>query len=235
MEVVGRWLGRDLCCGRRVFAPAPLPHSARRCASLRVNEQTSRRRQRQGVDVSLLAYDPGRLQLLRSAIEAALDDLGDLRSDDEAAADAMMAVRNARLTLTERCLPRVVDILNTDPMSTCQSARVDGADVRDARLFAMPNRPGWQVGVDPLVDRTSARNADGQQHRRDEIVCSLTDVGCRSVARAAKPKISSVTRPLTCDDAGLPFLCRVLGFDSHDPLVRTVQMAALVGLGDASL
>jgi hypothetical protein len=104
--------------------------------------------------VGLLAYDPANLDALRLALGGALDDLGGISCDDTEATAAMSAVRSARRTLNEFCLPRVQDILNSDAMTSYHRAKVDGNDIRNALVFTMAASCGWTVSTDPFNDKT---------------------------------------------------------------------------------
>jgi hypothetical protein len=80
--------------------------------------------------MALLAFDPARLDSLRIAMGAALDELRGLRSDDPATAAAMQAVRSARRSLGDLWLPRVSNVLSSKAMTS------------DGGLF-------WQITRDP--------------------------------------------------------------------------------------
>jgi hypothetical protein len=110
--------------------------------------------------VGLLAYDPVSLDALRGSLGAAFDDLRGIRCDDTEAATAMAAVRNARRTLNEFCLPRVQDILNSDAMTSYHKANVDGNDIRNALVFTMANSYGWTVSTDPFNDESMTVTAE---------------------------------------------------------------------------
>ena len=70
-----------------------------------------------GVLMTVLAFDRNRLEALRSALAAALQDLHQIRSDDIQADDAMRCVRSASRTLGDTCMPRVHDILTSTAMT----------------------------------------------------------------------------------------------------------------------
>lgn len=80
--------------------------------------------------MALLAFDPARLDSLRLALAAALDDLRRVRSDDATTVATMQAVRSATRSLGDFWLPRVSDVLNSKAMTG------DGG-------------PFWQITRDP--------------------------------------------------------------------------------------
>lgn len=100
--------------------------------------------------MGLLAFDRARLDALRVALGAALDDLQGIRSDDAAAADVMRALGAARRTLSDVWLPRVLDVLNSTSMTSCTRSAIGTADVSQASLYAATHNRGWEVMNDPL-------------------------------------------------------------------------------------
>ena len=102
--------------------------------------------------MGLLAFDRARVEALRIAIGAALDDLHRIRSEDVAACEAMTAIRMACRTLGDVYLPRVQDILRSEAMTSYRPARADGNDARHALVYSMSQGYGWEVAGDPLDD-----------------------------------------------------------------------------------
>jgi hypothetical protein len=100
--------------------------------------------------VGLLAFDRSRLDALRAALGAALDDLNRIRSDDAAAADVMRALAAARRTLSDVWLPRVHDVLDSTSMTSCTRSASSVADTSQARLYSATHYGGWEVMNDPL-------------------------------------------------------------------------------------
>jgi hypothetical protein len=101
--------------------------------------------------MGLMAYDPIRLAALGAAAQAALDDLQSLRCRDPEAAQTMLIIGLACRTITELCLPRIHDILNSDAMTGYHSASVEGGPC-DPLVLARSKSPGWRVSRDPLGD-----------------------------------------------------------------------------------
>jgi hypothetical protein len=100
--------------------------------------------------VGLLAFDRARLDALRIALGAAVDDLQRVRSDDAAAADVMTMLRAARRTLNDVWLPRVHDVLNSTSMTSCRRSAIGAADVSQASLYAATHYRRWEIMNDPL-------------------------------------------------------------------------------------
>lgn len=93
---------------------------------------------------ALLAFDPARLDTLRIALAATLDDLRRLRSDDAATIETMRTIRSASRALADVWLPRVNDVLQSRAMSSSPQTKVNDYDVRGS----IPGDPGgdplWQ-------------------------------------------------------------------------------------------
>jgi hypothetical protein len=100
--------------------------------------------------VGLLAFDRTRVDVLRVALGAALDDLRGVRSDDAAAADVMKVLSAARRTLSDVWLPRVHDVLNSTSMTSCRRSALGAADISQASLYASTHDRGWEIMNDPL-------------------------------------------------------------------------------------
>ncbi len=100
--------------------------------------------------MTLLAYDPVRLDSLRLAMRAALDDLRCAGSDDAATAAAMQVLRSGARSLSDYWLPRVSNVLNSNAMSgdggpfwqiTRDPGGPDGRSLRASRMYG-PDLPG---------------------------------------------------------------------------------------------
>ncbi len=98
--------------------------------------------------MGLLAFDRTRLDSLRLAMGAALDDLHAVRSDDAAAADVMRYIRSARSTLGDLYLPRVRDVLDSDAMTSYRGAGLVDGTVVAASVYATAHDRGWEVTTD---------------------------------------------------------------------------------------
>jgi hypothetical protein len=99
--------------------------------------------------VGLLAFDRGRLDLLRVGIGAALDDLRQIHCGDAGAADAMTIIRGACRTLGELCLPRVHDILSSKALTSYRRSAIDRNDAYQL-AYANVRERGWEVTTDPV-------------------------------------------------------------------------------------
>jgi hypothetical protein len=101
--------------------------------------------------MALLAYDAARLDSLRIAMGAALNDLQRVRSDDAASAAAMQAVRSASRSLGEVWLPRVSDVVCSKAMTAPAAGDPlwqiiddsDAAPSRSSSRAAWMNGPEW--------------------------------------------------------------------------------------------
>jgi hypothetical protein len=98
--------------------------------------------------MALLAFDPVRLDSLRNAMGAALEDLQRLRSDDADTAVAMQAVRSATRSLGELWLPRVSDVLLSKSMSSSAGTKIDDRGVTSLPIAASGD-PLWKITHDP--------------------------------------------------------------------------------------
>jgi hypothetical protein len=119
--------------------------------------------------VTLLAFDRSRLDSLRVAIGAAVDDLARIRCDDPDAADTMRVIRLAVRMLSETCLPRVHDIVSSEVMTSYRRSDIDGSDTYQSKYSTAHDR-GWEVTTDPLQLGPSAP----RRRTVDEV---LADVG----------------------------------------------------------
>jgi hypothetical protein len=98
--------------------------------------------------VTKLAFDRARVDALRLAIGAALDDLNLIRCDEPEAAVAMGCIRAAIRTLGDLWMPRVQDVVNSKAMISCvRRKNADGSDVAEA-----PGYKPLQVGSMETID-----------------------------------------------------------------------------------
>lgn len=101
--------------------------------------------------MTLLMFERGRLDSLRLALGAAVDDLRAIRNGDYDAADVMRALAGCCRTLEETWLPRVYDVLNSTAMTSCTRSAPGAPDVsQSAAKLAIIARDGWEVVPDPL-------------------------------------------------------------------------------------
>jgi hypothetical protein len=100
-----------------------------------------------------LLFDRARVDLLRLALGAALDDLRAIRNSDPAAADVMRSLANNRRTLEETWLPRVHDVLNSTAMTSCTRSAPGVPDLAQSKAkYLQMHNDGWEViAEDPLV------------------------------------------------------------------------------------
>lgn len=97
-----------------------------------------------------MAYDRGRLDQLRVGLTGALDDLHAMRCDDPDAAEAMRAIREASRIIGDRCLPRVRDLLSTDPMTAPTGSWPLSCQFRASPYFELTHDLQWELAEDPL-------------------------------------------------------------------------------------
>jgi hypothetical protein len=109
-----------------------------------------------------LFFDRVRVDSLRLALGAALDELRAIRNSDYAAVDEMRALAGSCRTLEETWLPRVHDVLNSTAMTSCTRAAPGSPDIAqsapdvperaqsDAKYEQMHD-DGWEVISDPLA------------------------------------------------------------------------------------
>ena len=97
----------------------------------------------------LLAFDPARLDSLRIALVATLDDLQRLRSDDSATTETMRTIRSASRSLADHWLPRVNDVLQSTAMSSSTQTKVGDYDSRRSVQNGVGDDPLWQFIDDP--------------------------------------------------------------------------------------
>ncbi|MEO7372253.1 MAG: hypothetical protein ABI949_03450 [Ilumatobacteraceae bacterium] len=101
--------------------------------------------------MTFLAFERTRLGVLRTCLEAAIEDLHSMRCDDMAAAEAMRGIRSAARTLAEVCLPRVRAVLAFTAMDLCvRATSPNGGDVAEAPGYKVMVRSGsWESMTDP--------------------------------------------------------------------------------------
>ena len=99
--------------------------------------------------MTVMAFDRARLEILRTALDAALEDLHLIRSDDVHAAEAMRCVRSASRTLGDTCIPRVHDILTSTAMTWYKRAGAACDNATEAALVTARERR-WEMVNDPL-------------------------------------------------------------------------------------
>jgi hypothetical protein len=98
-----------------------------------------------------LFFDRARVDTLRLALGATLDDLRTIRIGDYAAADEMRALAGNCRTIEETWLPRVLDVLNSTAMTSCVRSAPGVADIsQSAARYAQMSADGWEVIPDPL-------------------------------------------------------------------------------------
>ena len=94
--------------------------------------------------MGLMAFDRSRLEVLRTALDAALEDLHLIRSDDVNAADAMRDVRSASRIVGDSCMPRVHDILTSTAMTWYRRAGA-ACDNPIEAAFVTAHERGWET------------------------------------------------------------------------------------------
>jgi len=99
--------------------------------------------------MTVMAFDRARLEMLRTALDAAIEDLHLIRSDDVHAAEAMRCVRNASRTLGDTCIPRVHDILTSTAMTWYRRAGAACDNPLEAAMITATER-GWDMVNDPM-------------------------------------------------------------------------------------
>ena len=128
--------------------------------------------------MDLLAFDRTRVELLRVSLDAALDDLRQIRSDEVAAGEAMRCIRSACRTLADSCLPRVRAVLSSDAMTWYRGPTADGIDAATAR-YATAHDRSWEAAIDPFI---------GPEY---------VPLGCRSYARVLSDISSGAMIPMS--------------------------------------
>jgi hypothetical protein len=100
--------------------------------------------------MGLMAFDRARLEVLRGALDAALDDLRLIHSEDINAADAMRGVRSASRTVSDWCMPRVHDVLTSTAMTWYRRAGAACDNATESALVTAHERR-WEMTNDPLA------------------------------------------------------------------------------------
>ena len=98
----------------------------------------------------MLQFDRARVDTLRLALGATLDELRAIRSSDPAAADVMRAIGGSCRTLSDVWLPRIHDILNSTAMTSCTRSAPGVPDVAQATRNRALHHVGWEQINDPL-------------------------------------------------------------------------------------
>lgn len=107
-----------------------------------------------------MAYDRARLDTLRIAMTTALDELSRMRSDDVAAADALRRIGEARRLIGDRCLPRIRDLLETDPLSSGGASWLNSCSFRQSPYSQLVRLHHWELAPDPLDGPVAAPVVD---------------------------------------------------------------------------
>ena len=97
----------------------------------------------------MLLFDRGRVDALRLALVATLEELRAIRSSDGAAADVMRALGGA-CRMIEEWLPRVHDILYSTAMTSCTRSPLGTPDMSQAAKFVAMYNQGWEK-IDDLL------------------------------------------------------------------------------------
>jgi hypothetical protein len=98
--------------------------------------------------MALLAFDPARLDSLRVAMGAALDDLLRMRSDDLATANAMRTIRAARGLFADLWLPRITDVLSSRSMTSSTRTKINDGGGGSSAGYAPLAGPLWNMTDD---------------------------------------------------------------------------------------
>ena len=97
-----------------------------------------------------MSYDRARVDSLRLALGASLEELYAIRGADAAAAEVMRSLGAARQVI-EDWLPRVHDILNSTAMTSCTRSPLGTPDVSQAAKYAAMYHQGRVVITDPFA------------------------------------------------------------------------------------
>ena len=97
-----------------------------------------------------MSFDRARVDSLRLALRATVEELRAIRNGDAAATDVMRSLAAACRTI-EDWLPRVNDILYSTAMTSCTRSALGVADISQAAIVAAMTHPGMEVKVDPLA------------------------------------------------------------------------------------
>jgi hypothetical protein len=100
--------------------------------------------------MGVMAFDRARLEVLRAALDEALQDLRLIRSDDINAADAMRGVRSASRTVGDSCMPRVHDVLTSPAMTWYRRAGAACDNATESALVTAREH-GWEMTSDPMA------------------------------------------------------------------------------------
>jgi len=100
--------------------------------------------------MAMLSFDRARVDSLRLALGASLEELHAIRCSNAAAADVMRTLAGARRTI-EDWLPRVHDILYSTAMTSCTRSALGMPDLSQAAKYAVMYHHGREVITDPLA------------------------------------------------------------------------------------
>ncbi len=139
--------------------------------------------------MTLLAFDPARLDGLRLALGAALDDLDRVRSHDLAAAEAMRTLRSASQLLGDVWLPRIRRVLDSKSMSAPTRTKL-GDEIGNSVPYPVGPGPAWQLTLDPGGHRS---HADGDH----ALVAGPRLPGSRSFGEVVAAIMSGELVPMT--------------------------------------
>ncbi len=128
----------------------------------------------------MLSFDRDRVDSLRLALGASLEELHAIRCTDAAAADIMRSLGSA-CRMIEDWLPRVHDILHSTAMTSCTRSALGTPDLSQAVKYAAMTNEGWEVTNDPLV----VLGPPAPRHRTMEEV--LADIESRDLRPMASP------------------------------------------------
>lgn len=95
-----------------------------------------------------MGYDRDRLEVLRSAMRRAVDEIDGRRCDDVAAGDAARVAATIRRSLADHWLQLLDGLLGCVAFEQRTPAHLDDGDLRNAWLLAV-QAAGWQVVTDP--------------------------------------------------------------------------------------
>jgi hypothetical protein len=139
----------------------------------------------------MMSFDRARVDSLRLAMGASLEELHAIRNPDPAAADVMRALKGACRTI-EDWLPRLHDILDSTAMTSCTRSPLGVVDVAQARKYAVTSKQGREVIDDPLA----VQDPPAPQHRTMEEVIAAIEAG----------DLQPMTAPLDANGrAGAPY------------------------------
>jgi hypothetical protein len=98
----------------------------------------------------MMSFDRARVDSLRLALGATVEELRAIRNGDAAAADVMRSLAGACRSI-EDWLPRVNDVLYSTAMTSCTRSALGVADISQAAIVTAMTHPGMEVKIDPLA------------------------------------------------------------------------------------